>query len=170
MTAPPLAGIHHLKIPVTDLDVSLDWYQRVLGAEHLHRLDHVDSDGVRYATILDLPGVPAPIELRWAPNAAHALRQCDLLVLALDSTERFDEWLAHLDAEHVEHSPVLPGGGGPVLVVVDPDGKYIRLMWQPPGGLAGQTMPDRPLDPEGPWLDAPPMRHPRAASDGRTTA
>ena len=28
---PALAGIHHLKLPVTDLSRSLDWYQSRLG-------------------------------------------------------------------------------------------------------------------------------------------
>lgn len=164
MTAPTLSGIHHLKIPVADLDASLAWYETILGAHRLTGLDHIDSDGVRYATILEVPGLPVLIELRWAPTAAHALLQCDLIVLALDTDEQFDQWIAHLDAHDVEHSPVLAGGGGPVIVIVDPDGKFIRLMKQPPGGLASQTMPDKPLDPDGPWLDAPPMRHPRPSS------
>ena len=30
-TAPKLDGIHHLKLPVTDLDRSLAWYQEHLG-------------------------------------------------------------------------------------------------------------------------------------------
>lgn len=167
MTAPTLSGFHHLKIPVVDLDASLVWYQRVLGAHHLTRLDHVDSDGTRYAAVLQIPGLPVPIELRWAPTAALALRQCDLMVLALDTDEQLDDWIEHLDAHDVEHSPVLAGGGGAVIVIVDPDGKFIRLMRQPPGGLASQTMPDKPLDPDGPWLNAPPMRHPRPTSNGR---
>lgn len=161
VSPPALSGFHHLKIPVVDLDVSVDWYQRVLGARHLTDLDHVDGDGARFATILEIPGLPTLVELRWAPSAAHALRQCDLIVLALDTDEQFDQWIEHLDAHGVEHSPVLAGGGGAVIVIVEPDGKFIRLMKQPPGGLASQTLPDTPLDPEGPWLDAPPMRHPR---------
>lgn len=166
-SAPSLSGFHHLKIPVVDLDASLAWYQRVLGADHLTGLDHVDSDGTRYATMLAVPGLSVLIELRWAPAAAHALRQCDLIVLALDTDEQFDDWIEHLDAQGVEHSPVLAGGGGPIIVIADLDGKFIRLMKQPPGGLASQTMPANPPDPEGPWLDAPPMRHPRPTVQGR---
>jgi catechol 2,3-dioxygenase-like lactoylglutathione lyase family enzyme len=164
VTAPVLSGFHHLKVPVADLDVSLAWYQEVFGANHLTGLDHVDSDGTRYATILQVPGLPVLIELRWAPAAAHALRRCDLMVLGLDTDEQVDDWVEHLDAHNIEHSPILPGGGGPVIVIVEPDGKFIRLMKQPPGGLALQTMPDKPLDPQGNWLDAPPMRHPRPTS------
>jgi catechol 2,3-dioxygenase-like lactoylglutathione lyase family enzyme len=163
--APALSGFHHLKIPVADLELSLRWYVEVFGAEHLAKLDHVDSAGTRYASIIDVPGLPVLLELRWAPVAAHALRQCDLIVLALDTDEQLDAWIAHLDGLGVEHSPILTGGGGPVIVVVDPDGKFLRLMKQPPGGMATQVMPENPPDPAGPWLDAPPMRHPRPAVD-----
>jgi catechol 2,3-dioxygenase-like lactoylglutathione lyase family enzyme len=31
MTIPTLAGIHHLKLPVRDLQRSADWYREVLG-------------------------------------------------------------------------------------------------------------------------------------------
>jgi catechol 2,3-dioxygenase-like lactoylglutathione lyase family enzyme len=165
VTAPALSGFHHLKVPVADLDVGLAWYQTVLGAQHLTGLDHIDGDGTRYASILEIPGLPVLVELRWAPGAARALRQCDLMVLALDTDAQFDDWITHLDANGVEHSPILPGDGGPVMVIVEPDGKFIRLMKQPPGGLASQTMPDTPLDPHGPWLDAIPMRHPRPTDD-----
>ena len=155
MATPSLSGFHHLKIPVADLEASSTWYQKVFDARRLERLDHVDRDGTRYATIMEFPGLPVLIELRWAPAAAHALRQCDLLVLALthqsNSTTGANTWTAL----GVEHSPILRGAGGAVLVIVDPDGKYIRLMMQPPGGLASQTMPDNPRCPEGPWLNAP---------------
>jgi len=70
MATPTLSGLHHLKIPVAHLATSLDWYQTVFGAEHLAALDHLDSDGARYAVILGIPDVPVPVELRWAPAAA----------------------------------------------------------------------------------------------------
>src|ERR1700681_5108741 len=72
MAAPRLKGLHHIKLPVTDLDTSLNWYRRVFDAEHLARFDHYDGAGTRYAVILQLPGVDIPIELRWAPDAAAA--------------------------------------------------------------------------------------------------
>jgi catechol 2,3-dioxygenase-like lactoylglutathione lyase family enzyme len=161
---PPLSGLHHLKIPVSDLPTCLDWYSKVFGAEHLTALDHIDSDGARFAVILNLPGVPVPVELRWAPTAARALRQCDVIVLAVDSARHLDDWVDHLDALHVEHSPVLGGGASPVVVLADPDGKFIRLMMAPSGGAADTTLPSAHLDPEGPWLNPAPMRHPRPES------
>lgn len=45
MASPTLSGLHHVKIPVGNLEASLDWYRVVFGAEHLAGLDHFDSDG-----------------------------------------------------------------------------------------------------------------------------
>jgi len=161
MASPTLSGLHHVKIPVGNLEASLDWYRVVFGAEHLAGLDHFDNDGARYAAILNIPGVPIAVELRWAPVWARALRECDIVVLAVDSADQLDVWLGHLDANRVAHSPILTGGGGPVVVIVDPDGKFIRLMVSPRGGVAAQTLPAERLEPEGPWLNPAPMRHPR---------
>jgi hypothetical protein len=32
---PGITGIHHFSVTVTDLEASLAWYQRLLGAEHV---------------------------------------------------------------------------------------------------------------------------------------
>jgi hypothetical protein len=150
---------------VANLATSLDWYQAVFGAEHLSALDHLDSDGTRYAVILRIPGVPVPIQLRWAPAAALALRECDVIVLAVDSADELDIWVEHLDAHKVTHSPILARGGGPIVVMADPDGKFIRIMLSPAGGIVAQTLPRGHLDPEGPWLNPAPMRRPRTHID-----
>jgi catechol 2,3-dioxygenase-like lactoylglutathione lyase family enzyme len=71
MTAPALVGLHHVKLPVSDLDTSVAWYARVLGAQPQPQLDHLDDSGARYAVIMVLPGVPVPLELRWAPGAGR---------------------------------------------------------------------------------------------------
>jgi len=55
MAAPRLNGLHHIKLPVSDLDTSLTRYGQVFGAEHLTRFDHHDGSGVRYAVTLQLP-------------------------------------------------------------------------------------------------------------------
>ena len=45
---PPLQGIHHLKLPVSDLDTSLTFYQRAFGARRIPAADHRRaSDGSR---------------------------------------------------------------------------------------------------------------------------
>jgi catechol 2,3-dioxygenase-like lactoylglutathione lyase family enzyme len=54
-TRPEIGGIHHLKLPVTDLERSVRWYSDVLGARRLTELDHRRPDGALFAVILDVP-------------------------------------------------------------------------------------------------------------------
>jgi 2-keto-4-pentenoate hydratase/2-oxohepta-3-ene-1,7-dioic acid hydratase in catechol pathway len=56
VTRAGLVGVHHLKLPVSDLEASIAWYQRVLSAQHLSKFDHVDSSGTSYAAILEIHG------------------------------------------------------------------------------------------------------------------
>ena len=57
MTAPPITGVHHLKLPVSDLPRSRRWYESVLGLR-VQREFH-DDDG-------SLGGWPAPSPTRTA--------------------------------------------------------------------------------------------------------
>ncbi|HWT47272.1 MAG TPA: VOC family protein [Mycobacterium sp.] len=133
LNAPTVSGLHHLKLPVSNLDTSLDWYRRVFGAQHLPQFDHFDNNGARYAVILAIPGLSVPLELRWAPGGATALRGCDPINLAAESAEALQAWAQHLDSLDVEHSSVIQGGAGHLLVLADPDGIYIRIseVYQP---------------------------------------
>lgn len=69
MTTPSLSGIHHLKLPVRDIQASVTWFEQTLGARRIERFDHHDETGSLYAVILTLPGVDVPVELRLAPAA-----------------------------------------------------------------------------------------------------
>lgn len=66
MNRSALSGLHHVKLPVTDLDASVLWYQRVVGAQHLQQWDHHDSSRTRYAAILETPGVDFPMTFDWS--------------------------------------------------------------------------------------------------------
>ena len=157
---PTLSGLHHLKLPASNLDASVDWYRRVFGAQHLSQFDHVDDNGARYAVIIAIPGLPTPLELRWAPGAATAMHGCDPINLAVESTEALQAWARHLDSMQVEHSTVIKGGAGNLLVLADPDGIYIRIAEVPAGGVENITMPRGNPEPDDPWLNPPPMQHP----------
>jgi catechol 2,3-dioxygenase-like lactoylglutathione lyase family enzyme len=160
MSAPALLGLHHLKLPVSDLDASIDWYGKVFDAEYSPQFDHVDSFGVRYAVIITVPGLPVPVELRWAPEAASAIGGYDPIDLAVDCAAALQEWTRHLDTLGVDHSPVISGGAGHLMVLSDPDGIYIRIAEVPTGGVADMTMPDGDPEPDDLWLKPPSMQHP----------
>jgi len=127
MPSPEFLNIHHLKFPVAELDRSLDFYTRALGAQRLDRLDHRDRDGRLFAIILDIPNLGTKLELRLHPGHAHAQQGFDPLTLGVHGRKDLEDWAVHFDAEGIVHSPVLTGYVGWVLVFEDPDGRRLRL-------------------------------------------
>lgn len=124
---PQLAGIHHLKVPVSDLDASLRFYERVLGGRRMPLFDHLTPSGVLFAYMLDIPGLLQPLELRHAAGMARRLCGFDPVVFAVNTHADLTEWVAHLDDAGVANSGVLRGIVGWLLVFADPDGLSIRL-------------------------------------------
>ncbi|MFJ6393986.1 VOC family protein [Streptomyces sp. NPDC091972] len=140
MLSPPLvSGLHHVTLPVTDLEVSTDWYTRVLGAERLPELDHHDDRGFRYSVVLFLPGLTIPIQLRLAPEAAGTATEFDPVTFAVADSTQLDHWETHLRACNVSHSPVVKARIGHALSFHDPDGTMLRLYTEPAGGLGAIT-------------------------------
>ncbi|HEY2057381.1 MAG TPA: antibiotic biosynthesis monooxygenase [Amycolatopsis sp.] len=149
---PAHQGIHHIKLPVTDLERSTRWYSEVLGARRLAELDHRRPDGTLFAVILDVPGVDGKVELRLDPATAVALKGYDFLTLAIEDRPALDAWIARLDALGVPHSPAVVAMVGWLLVVTDPDGQRLRFYTRQPHGL-GQSA----VEFESPWLGAGPL-------------
>jgi catechol 2,3-dioxygenase-like lactoylglutathione lyase family enzyme len=57
VTRPRLDGLHHVKLPVSDLAVALDHYERAFGAVRLPEADHFR--------------LPPEARLRYDESAAH---------------------------------------------------------------------------------------------------
>ena len=122
MTA--IGGIHHVKLPVTDVAASRAWYERVLGFE----LEiEFEEDGVVRGVGLRRDGVG--LALREAPERAKALAGFDALALLVPTRAQVNEWKARLDGAGEPHGGIVTGArGGSVLVGLhDPDGIEIRL-------------------------------------------
>jgi catechol 2,3-dioxygenase-like lactoylglutathione lyase family enzyme len=124
---PTLRGIHHVKLPVSDLARSVDFYTAVFGAVRLTDADHVDRDGRLYAVILRVPGLDPLVELRLEPDQARASAGFDPITLAVDDRAALAAWSAHLDALGVDHSPVIAAIRAWLVVLADPDGTRLRL-------------------------------------------
>lgn len=122
-----LSGIHHLKIPVSDLDTSLAWYARVLGAVRLPEFDHVGRDGKLFAYIISIPGVSTLVELRLSPKMSENLAGFDPTVFAVDTLASLTAWRDRLDNLEVENSSILRGLIGWLLIFHDPDGLSVRF-------------------------------------------
>jgi catechol 2,3-dioxygenase-like lactoylglutathione lyase family enzyme len=124
---PELAGLHHLKFPVSDLDASLAFYESALGARRIPAFDHRREDGTVYAVILDVPGLGTYLELLLNRDAAAAQAGFDPVTLAVRTRGDLDRWASHLDQRGIEHSPILIGLLGWLLVFDDPDGRRLRF-------------------------------------------
>ncbi|MCJ1382424.1 hypothetical protein MMC17_005537 [Xylographa soralifera] len=131
LVPPPLAGLHRLTFPVSNLDVSLAWYSSVMSASHLLALDQYTSTGQRRAAQLAMPAlVPACLELRLDHEEAKHARGSEPVTWAVKSRGELQAWIEWLDVRGVKRSKILAGAVGWLLVFEDPDGRFLRLHTQ----------------------------------------
>lgn len=120
-----LKGFHHIKVPVTDVVRSGDWYQRVLGFER--ELEFVE-DGELMGLALRDPGGAARFAVRRDPVRAAALAGFDPVALGVPARADLEEWQRRLDELGEPHGGIVTGHAGSVLVGLhDPDGIEVRL-------------------------------------------
>lgn len=121
-----LIGIHHVKLPVSDLARSRAWYRRVLGFET--SIEFVE-DGVVKGVALQRDGCQPHLGLRHDPDRARALSGFDAVALLVPTRDDVQRWSDRLDELGEPHGGLVRGHhGGAVLVGLhDPDGIEIRL-------------------------------------------
>jgi len=120
-----LVGIHHVKLPVSDVERSRAWYQRVLGFETA--IEFVE-DGVVSGLALRHDDCQPQIAIRHDPDRARAWSGFDAVALLVPSRDDVQRWSARLDDLGEPHDVVQGHHGGAVLVGLhDPDGIEIRL-------------------------------------------
>lgn len=131
---PSLSGIHHVTLPVSDLEASAGWYAAVLGATRLPGLDHHDPVGNRFSVVVTLPGLDIPVQLRLASDPA--IRDYDPVTLAVADHAALEQWAAHLDAVGIQHGPIVTARIGYAMSLHDRDSTVLRLYTAPQGPLA----------------------------------
>lgn len=147
MSSLQLAGIHHLKVPVADLEQSLSFYERALFARRIPAADHRRrEDGLIYAYILEVPGLGTWLELRLHPERARRHAGFDSVTIAVPDRNALDAWAVHLDAIGARRSPVITAIRAWLIVVEDPDGNRFRLYTLETHG------PELPADEGNEWL------------------
>ncbi len=82
-------GVRHLKVWVSDLEESRQWYERVFALEHV--LDFEDLDGVVRGMAFRVPHASFEFALRENPRLAGALYDADPFALAT-TREALDAW------------------------------------------------------------------------------
>ncbi|MEV4536492.1 VOC family protein [Asanoa sp. NPDC049518] len=126
MTARELAGIHHVKIPVTDLAQSVRWYREVFGLRPT--LEFPEADGVVRGCAGEIPGLSATlVAFRVNPVAAEGNRGFDPVSFAVRTRDDLQGWAEHLDSLDIKHSPLIEASVGWLLVFDDPDGLTLHL-------------------------------------------
>jgi catechol 2,3-dioxygenase-like lactoylglutathione lyase family enzyme len=126
MARPALAGVHHVKIPVTDLDRAVNWYARVFGFEVTMKFP--EADGVVRGVAGRIPGLgDTLLALRLNPAAAEGCKGFDPVSFAVDGRADVEAWGEHLDSLGIKHSPVIEASVGWLLVFDDPDGLTLHL-------------------------------------------
>jgi catechol 2,3-dioxygenase-like lactoylglutathione lyase family enzyme len=123
---PSITGFHHFKLPVTDVERSRDWYERVLG--FTVDIEFVE-EGVLRGVGMAHEGMSAQIALRYDPDRAKAMSGFDVAALLVPTREDVHAWQARLDEAGEPHGGIVTGHrGGAVLVGLrDPDGIELRL-------------------------------------------
>jgi len=121
-----LQGLHHVKLPVSDVAHSRDWYERVLGFTVV--IEFVE-DGVVMGLVLRDPSGTVQLALRHDPSRAVAMAGFDPIALAVPTRAGVQQWRQQFDDLGQAHGGIVSGhGGGAVLVGLhDPDGIEIRL-------------------------------------------
>lgn len=126
MSTPAITGIHHVKLPVSDLAVSRAWYERVLG--FIVTLEFEDEDGVVRGVAGTVPGLgESGLALRQNPEAAKGFAGFDPISFGIADHAAAEGWAAHLDSIGIDHSPIIEATIGWIVAFHDPDGTELRL-------------------------------------------
>ena len=126
MSSVSLAGVHHVKLPVTDLARSREWYERIFGLQV--DLKFPDEKRVVRGVAGRVPGLgDCGIALRENAQAAAALVGFDPVSFGVRDRTAMESWMQHLDDHGVAHSPLIEASIGYLLVFDDPDGTSLHL-------------------------------------------
>lgn len=127
-----ILGLHHVKLPVTNLSRSRAWYERVFELEP--NIEFPDGDGIVRGVSYRAKGGFA-LALRENPALALSMTGFDPLAIMVESREDIEAWAHRLDDLGIDHSPVRAGAVGWLFSFDDPDGIQLKLYTRELHGL-----------------------------------
>ena len=116
-------GWHHVRLPVSDVMRSRDWYTEVLGFEPLLVLEEEDRV---VGVVVGQPSGPT-LGLHYAPALARQLDGFCPVALSVGTADDLKQWCARLDTLGVRHSAPANGHLGWYIGIPDPDGIIVEL-------------------------------------------
>ncbi|MEU2610471.1 VOC family protein [Micromonospora sp. NPDC007271] len=119
-----ITGLHHLKLPVTDVVTSRTWYARAFGFQTAVEFT---EDGVLRGVGLHHPASRLGLALREDPARARALAGFDTVCFAVGTRADLDRVLQRLNALGIAHTAPVAGHRGEAADIPDPDGHVVRL-------------------------------------------
>ncbi len=124
-SAPALAGVHHLKLPVRDLARSRSWYVSRLG---YHQVIEFKEAGTPMGCLLGHPNGGPDLALRVDPARAEAAAGFDYFAIGVPDKDALDVLAARLSAQGEAHAGVHFASIGWILPELhDPDGHEVRF-------------------------------------------
>jgi catechol 2,3-dioxygenase-like lactoylglutathione lyase family enzyme len=123
--APSLAGVHHLKLPVSDLRRSQQWYEACLG----YRLsEEFHDDGQLTGIGMEHPNGGPGIAFRLDPERARAAAGFDYFSIGVPDKQSIEALATRLSDLGEDHAGVHFATFGWILPMLhDPDGHEVRF-------------------------------------------
>jgi len=132
---PSITGIAHVELSVTDLDRSVEWYCRLLGARDVWRGAN-EKGGYKACAILEpvTHTVLAFTEHKAVKRVAfsHLVPGLDHLSFRVADRAAIDAWAGWMDELGVAHDAADDSGPATTLNLRDPDGIAIEFYFLPP--------------------------------------
>jgi catechol 2,3-dioxygenase-like lactoylglutathione lyase family enzyme len=122
-TRPLVLGLHHIRVPVSDVMRSRDWYSTVFDFEP--RLTLEEEEQIVGVVLIHDSGLT--LGLHHDAARARALKGFCMIALNVGDAIDLDAWCAHLDTTATEHSSPAKGHIGWHVEISDPDGLVIQL-------------------------------------------
>ena len=122
---PLLDGVHHLKLPVTDLQRSIDWYGDRLGYQV--EVEFVEQGRLAGVAMRHPNGGP-PLALRHDAERCRAAAGFDYFSIGVPDKDALESLAASLTEKGERHAGVHFAGVGWILPELhDPDGHEVRF-------------------------------------------
>jgi len=123
---PDLAGIHHVKFAVSDIERSVAWYERVFGFKVT--MEFKDDQGIVRGSVGQLAGLDRTLlAFRENKELSEAVTGFDPVSFAVEDRADVEAWVAHLDEQGVENSGLRIAAIGYIVFFHDPDGIKLHV-------------------------------------------